>query len=115
MTTTTTYWYIKPLDDNTNEQIATLLAGQGIGSLESEVASIEVNGITIRDVYLVEYWVIRQLERSNLHHGKIRVYRRVGNGSIRLWRFQNSNRRKLARTKRLKRLKRQLERLKRNK
>jgi hypothetical protein len=115
VTTTITYWYLKPLDDNTNEQIAALLNNRGISSAESEVVSIEVNGTIVQDVYLVEYWVIQQLERSDIHHRRFRVYRKVGNGKIQPWLFQGSNRKKLAKTKRLKRVRKQLENLKRGK
>lgn len=111
MNTTTTYWYLKPLDDNTNEQIASLLNSHGVSSDESEVTSITVGGNEIRGVYLVEYWVVRQLERSNRHHGKIRVYRRIGNGNILPWLFLDSNRKRIARTKKVQRVKKQLERL----
>ena len=112
MKPSTTIWYVKPLTDNTNEQITTLLASQGISKAESEVASIVVDGETIRDVYLVEYWIITKLEQSDLHHKNFRSYCKVGNGKIKLWRYQGSNRKKLARTKSVKKARKQLKTLK---
>lgn len=98
MTKRETVWFIKPLSDQTNEQIATLLASQGISKEESEVASIIVADRPIYGVYVVDHWVIQQLERSDQHHAHVRVFRRVGNGKIEPWRFQDSSRRSLAKT-----------------
>lgn len=101
-------WYLKPKNDAVNEQICALLAREGISPAESEHAFIEVDGKQIPNVLEVPRYIVDMIEKSDVHHSSVKVYVQQGEGKIRLWKFQNASRRKLARTKAVKDMEKQL-------
>ncbi len=82
----TTYWYIEPITDLTNEALAAALAALGQASVAE--TTIVVQGIEKR-VYDVSHQFVTKLARSTTHCTTYRVYVREGNGAPRLWNLAN--------------------------
>jgi hypothetical protein len=77
-------FFIEPLDDLTNETLATELSRE---ALTSESETIIYFQSKQKRVYQVEYRFVDRLQKSVHHRHKIRVYRQRGNGQIELWSF----------------------------
>lgn len=90
-------WFIKPLNDTVNEQVAALLASEGLSPAETERRELYVNDTLIHDTYEVPRHIINTIERSKIHRGSIRVYVQEGVGKVKVWPFYNRSR--LSRTK----------------
>jgi hypothetical protein len=79
-----TKWFIEPLNDLTNEILASELSREGLSSESETIIHFQDKP---KRVYLIEYRFVTMLQKSTLHGRNIRVYRQRGNGQIEIWKF----------------------------
>ena len=107
----TTYWYVEPVADITNEQLAAELARVGVSPAESE-CNITVDGKSFF-VFAVPFKFVTMLERSDAHRKQFRVYVKEGGGTPRRWNFEGKRRRGARTARSVMQMRAELKRLKR--
>ncbi len=99
-------YFVKPLADETSEEISRVLVSQGISPQESEHTRIMVGDERVERVYEVPYRIITAIGRSGYHRNMIKVYAQEGNGVIRPYTLYG--RRNVSRSKEYRQMERSL-------
>lgn len=90
-------FYVKPLTDNTNEQIAARLNQLGDAACTAETQKIVVDGKDVLGVYLLPHNLLTEISRTE-HHKHVRYYVQQGEGEVRIYANFTNRQRKLSNT-----------------
>lgn len=105
----TTYWYVQPTADLTNEALSDMLRISDLAS--GSETTITVNGVKL-EVYEVKYRFITMLEHSAAHRKHFTVYVKEGGGEARRWNLQGRTKNKGRKTKKYRDAEEKLKQLK---
>ena len=94
-------FYVKPLTDNTNEQLAARLNELGDAAFTAETQKIVVAGEDVLGVYQLPHSLLTEISRTE-HHRHVRYYVKEGEGEARLYTNFRNRLRLLGKTKAVK-------------
>lgn len=106
-----TYWYIEPIGDYTNENIAQELAAVCAADADNTLRDFPDNLGKTHDLWNVPHKFVTKLERSELTlHFRFKIfYRKEGEEIVREWPFKRKG--SIHRTKAVRKMKKQLKEL----
>lgn len=90
-------FYVKPLTDNTNEQIAARLNELGDAAFTAETQKISVAGKDVLGVYQLPHKLLTEISRTE-HHSHVCYYVQEGEGESRPYTNFRNRLRSLSRT-----------------